>query len=104
MLDTPVPVSRVHRSSPGLRNKFFGSAGNQVAKIVFICTQCIKTVSCNLIGGWSHARDLLYTNTLFKAYNNEKKQWEDWTNATSSNIVPELITHWMPLPPHPKDA
>jgi len=30
----------------------------------------------NLIGGWSHARDLIYTDTLFKAYNSEKKVYE----------------------------
>ena len=27
----------------------------------------------NLIGGWAHARDLIYAGSLFKAYNNEKK-------------------------------
>ncbi|MDR0749245.1 MAG: DoxX family membrane protein [Tannerellaceae bacterium] len=27
----------------------------------------------NLIGGWAHARDLLYAESLFKAYNTEKK-------------------------------
>jgi len=27
----------------------------------------------NLIGGWAHARDLLYAEQLFKAYNTEKK-------------------------------
>ncbi|MDR2918672.1 MAG: DoxX family protein [Tannerella sp.] len=27
----------------------------------------------NLIGGWAHARDLLYAGSLFKAYNSEKK-------------------------------
>jgi len=27
----------------------------------------------NLIGGWAHARDLIYASTLFKAYNTEKK-------------------------------
>ena len=27
----------------------------------------------NLIAGWAHARDLLYANSLFKAYNTEKK-------------------------------
>lgn len=27
----------------------------------------------NLIGGWAHARDLLYAGSLFKAYNTEKK-------------------------------
>jgi phosphoheptose isomerase len=30
----------------------------------------------NLIGGYSHARDLKYTDTLFKAYNSEKKIFE----------------------------
>lgn len=27
----------------------------------------------NLIGGWAHARDLIYAESLFKAYNSEKK-------------------------------
>jgi uncharacterized membrane protein YphA (DoxX/SURF4 family) len=30
-------------------------------------------MGCNLIGGWSHARDLIYSDQLFKAYNNEHK-------------------------------
>ena len=30
----------------------------------------------NLIGGWAHARDLLYASSLFKAYNTEKKVFE----------------------------
>jgi phosphoheptose isomerase len=30
----------------------------------------------NLIGGWSHGRDLRYTDQLFKAYNTEKKIFE----------------------------
>lgn len=30
----------------------------------------------NLIGGWSHARDLIYADTLFKAYNTEQKVYE----------------------------
>jgi hypothetical protein len=30
----------------------------------------------NLIGGWAHARDLLYAGSLFKAYNTEKKIFE----------------------------
>jgi hypothetical protein len=33
-------------------------------------------MGCNLIGGWAHARDLLYVPTLFKAYNTEKKIFE----------------------------
>jgi uncharacterized membrane protein YphA (DoxX/SURF4 family) len=30
----------------------------------------------NLIGGWAHARDLIYAGPLFKAYNTEKKIYE----------------------------
>ena len=30
----------------------------------------------NLIGGWAHARDLIYASQLFKAYNTEKKIFE----------------------------
>ena len=30
----------------------------------------------NLIGGWAHARDLIYASQLFKAYNSEKKIFE----------------------------
>ena len=30
-------------------------------------------MGCNLIGGWSHARDLIYSDKLFRAYNNEQK-------------------------------
>ncbi|MDR1456220.1 MAG: DoxX family protein [Tannerella sp.] len=30
----------------------------------------------NLIGGWAHARDLIYAGSLFKAYNTEKKIYE----------------------------
>ena len=30
----------------------------------------------NLIGGWAHARDLIYAESLFKAYNIEKKIFE----------------------------
>lgn len=30
----------------------------------------------NLIGGWAHARDLIYVPSLFRAYNTEKKVYE----------------------------
>ena len=30
----------------------------------------------NLIGGWAHARDLIYASQLFKAYNSERKVYE----------------------------
>ncbi|MDR0542240.1 MAG: hypothetical protein LBH19_08495 [Dysgonamonadaceae bacterium] len=40
----------------------------------------------NLIGGWSHGRDLLYTNQLFKAYNTEKKIFETLMLAEQAGI------------------
>ncbi len=40
----------------------------------------------NLIGGWSHARDLLYTDTLFKAYNTEQKVYETLILAEKAGI------------------
>jgi hypothetical protein len=30
-------------------------------------------MGCNQIGGWAHARDLKYANSLFKAYNTDQK-------------------------------
>jgi uncharacterized membrane protein YphA (DoxX/SURF4 family) len=30
----------------------------------------------NLIGGWAHARDLIYASSLFRAYNTERKVYE----------------------------
>jgi hypothetical protein len=30
-------------------------------------------MGCNQIGGWAHARDLIYAENLFKAYNTEQK-------------------------------
>ncbi len=40
----------------------------------------------NLIGGWAHARDLLYVDTLFKAYNTEKKVYETLALAEKAGI------------------
>jgi len=40
----------------------------------------------NLIGGWSHARDLLYADTLFKAYNNERKIYETLMLAEKAGV------------------
>jgi len=40
----------------------------------------------NLIAGWAHARDLLYSNTLFKAYNTEKKIIETLLLAEAAGI------------------
>ncbi len=40
----------------------------------------------NLIGGWSHARDLIYVSTLFKAYNTERKIFETFELAEQAGI------------------
>ena len=40
----------------------------------------------NLVGGWSHARDLIYADTLFKAYNTEKKVYETLMLAEQAGI------------------
>ena len=41
----------------------------------------------NLIGGWAHARDLIYASELFKAYNNERKVFETLALAEQSGIT-----------------
>jgi len=43
-------------------------------------------MGCNLIGGWAHARDLIYSDTLFKAYNNERKIIETLYLAEQAGI------------------
>jgi hypothetical protein len=40
----------------------------------------------NLIGGWAHARDLIYVSTLFKAYNTEPKIYETLSLAEKAGI------------------
>lgn len=40
----------------------------------------------NLIGGWAHARDLIYVSTLFRAYNTEKKIFETLQLAEKAGI------------------
>jgi uncharacterized membrane protein YphA (DoxX/SURF4 family) len=40
----------------------------------------------NLIGGWSHSRDLIYVSSLFKAYNTEKKVYETLILAENAGI------------------
>jgi uncharacterized membrane protein YphA (DoxX/SURF4 family) len=40
----------------------------------------------NLIGGWAHARDLIYANSLFKAYNTEKKVFETLMLGENASI------------------
>ncbi len=40
----------------------------------------------NLIGGWAHARDLIYVPSLFRAYNTEKKVFETFILAEKAGI------------------
>ena len=46
----------------------------------------------NLIGGWSHSRDLRYVSSLFKAYNTEKKVFETLELAEMAGINSINIT------------
>lgn len=40
----------------------------------------------NLIAGWSHARDLMYVNSLFKAYNTERKVYDTLSLAEKAGV------------------
>ncbi|MDF1574779.1 MAG: DoxX family protein [Bacteroidales bacterium] len=40
----------------------------------------------NLVGGWAHARDLIYVSSLFKAYNTERKVYETLMLAEQAGI------------------
>ncbi len=40
----------------------------------------------NLIGGWAHARDLIYVSRLFRAYNTEKKIFETLQLAENAGV------------------
>ncbi|MCX6254770.1 MAG: DoxX family protein, partial [Bacteroidia bacterium] len=54
-------------------------------------------LGCNLIGGWAHARDLIYANTLFKAYNNERKIIETLYLAEQAGInTTFMVTQYYP--------
>ena len=54
-------------------------------------------MGCNLIGGWSHARDLLYANKLFKAYNSERKVIETLYLAEQAGInTIFMVTQYYP--------
>jgi uncharacterized membrane protein YphA (DoxX/SURF4 family) len=54
-------------------------------------------MGCNLIGGWAHARDLIYSNTLFKAYNNERKIIETFLLAEQAGInTVFMVTQYYP--------
>jgi uncharacterized membrane protein YphA (DoxX/SURF4 family) len=50
-------------------------------------------MGCNLISGYAHARDLLYANTLFKAYNTDQKVLETFHLAEMAGINATFITN-----------
>ena len=55
-------------------------------------------LGCNLIGGYSHARDLIYANSLFKAYNTDRKVFETLELAERAGVNAFfVITEQMPL-------
>jgi uncharacterized membrane protein YphA (DoxX/SURF4 family) len=55
-------------------------------------------MGCNLIGGWSHARDLIYADKLFKAYNNERKIIETFYLAEQAGInTTFMVTQFYPI-------
>jgi hypothetical protein len=43
-------------------------------------------LGANLMGGWSHSRDLMYASTLFKAYNTDRKVFETLELAERAGI------------------
>jgi uncharacterized membrane protein YphA (DoxX/SURF4 family) len=50
-------------------------------------------MGCNLISGWAHARDLLYANTLFKAYNTNQKIIETFHLAEMAGVSASFLTN-----------
>jgi uncharacterized membrane protein YphA (DoxX/SURF4 family) len=47
----------------------------------------------NLIGGWAHARDLIYVSSLFKAYNTERKIFETLILGEKCGINTISVAH-----------
>ncbi len=50
-------------------------------------------MGCNLISGYAHARDLIYANTLFKAYNTDQKILETFHLGEMAGINATFITN-----------
>lgn len=50
-------------------------------------------MGCNLISGYAHARDLIYANTLFKAYNTDQKILETFHLAEMAGINASFLTN-----------
>jgi uncharacterized membrane protein YphA (DoxX/SURF4 family) len=55
-------------------------------------------MGCNLIGGWSHSRDLHYVGNLFKHYNTEAKIFETFDLAEKAGInTTNLVVNFYPF-------
>jgi uncharacterized membrane protein YphA (DoxX/SURF4 family) len=55
-------------------------------------------LGCNLIGGWAHARDLIYADTLFKAYNSDQRIIETLHLAEQAGInTTFMVNPYYPL-------
>ncbi len=55
-------------------------------------------LGCNLIGGWAHARDLIYASSLFKAYNTDRKVFETIELAERAGVtMMQVVTGQVPL-------
>ena len=55
-------------------------------------------LGCNLIGGWAHARDLLYANQLFRQYNSETKIIETLNICEQAGInTTNMVNQFYPL-------
>ncbi len=55
-------------------------------------------LGCNLIGGWAHARDLIYASSLFKAYNSDRKVFETIQLAEKAGVtMMQVVTGQIPL-------
>jgi len=55
-------------------------------------------LGCNLIGGWAHARDLLYANQLFRQYNSESKIFETLNICEQAGInCTNMVNQFYPL-------
>ncbi len=50
-------------------------------------------MGCNLISGYAHARDLIYANTLFKAYHTEQKVLDTYRLAEQTGINTTFTTN-----------
>jgi uncharacterized membrane protein YphA (DoxX/SURF4 family) len=55
-------------------------------------------MGCNLIGGWSHSRDLHYVGSLFRNYNTEHKIFETFDLAEKVGInTTNLVVNFYPF-------